>query len=39
MPAQNCSARGKYVTEKPGKCKATESGQGGAQSWWRPSRA
>ena len=39
MPTQKRSARGKNVTEKPGKCKATESGQGRAQSWWRPSRA
>ena len=38
MPAQNRSARGKTVTEKPGKSKATESSQGRAQSWWRPSR-
>ena len=39
MPAQNRSAHGKNVTQKPGKSKATESSQGRAQSWWRPSRA
>ena len=32
-------ARGKTVKEKPGKSKATESSQGKAQRWWRPSRA
>ena len=39
MPTENRSARGKTVTKKPGKRKATESSQGRAQSWWRPSRA
>ena len=36
MPTQNRSARGKAVTEKPGKSKATESRQGRAPSQWRP---
>ena len=38
MPSQNPNARGKTVTEKPGKSKATESNQGRAQRWWRTSR-
>ena len=39
MPTQNRSARGKTMTEKSDKSKATESSQGRAQIWWRPSRA
>ena len=38
MPSKKRSARGKTVTEKPGKGKATKSSQGTAQSWWPPSR-
>ena len=38
MPTQNRSTRSNTVTEKPDKSKATESNQGIAQSWWRPSR-
>ena len=39
IPAQNRNVRGKNVTEKPGKSKATKSSEGRAQSWWRSSRA
>ena len=38
MPTHNRRARGKTVTKKPGKSKVTESSQGRAQSWWKPSR-
>ena len=34
MLTQNRSARGKTVSEKPGKSKAAKSSQGRAQSWW-----
>ena len=38
MPTQTRSACDKTVTKKPDKSKASESSQGRAQSWWRPSR-